>query len=190
MLEATDHSLELVEAKPIQDFYHLMVNLPPRDATHSQYRVIYILTTFAEYHASARAIVDKELLAPMKEIDGEMPEKLLTAWVRVEKESELSEQFARRELSLRFDERLINKFLTLRSLKLAKVERLIEKFASRGLLSDKDSEESHEAFVEDMASIKSTLRAIGDMVGGPVPVEAEKLMINDSMYEIGVKTND
>jgi CPA1 family monovalent cation:H+ antiporter len=190
LLEATDHSLELVEAKPIQDFYHLMVNLPPRDATHSQYRVIYILTTFAEYHASARAIVDKELLAPMKEIDGEMPEKLLTAWVRVEKESELSEQFARRELSLRFDERLINKFLTLRSLKLAKVERLIEKFASRGLLSDKDSEESHEAFVEDMASIKSTLRAIGDMVGGPVPVEAEKLMINDSMYEIGVKTND
>ena len=58
------------------------------------------------------------------------------------------------------------------------------------MLSDKDSEESHEAFMEDLAAIKATLRAIGDLVGGPLSAETEKLMSNDSMYEVDVQTND
>jgi NhaP-type Na+/H+ or K+/H+ antiporter len=191
LLTAVDHSLEEVEIKPIQDFYHLMIALPSRDALHSQYRVIYILTTFAEYHSRTREVIVKEILPPMFGPDGQAPSVLASAWSTIEKESQLNEQFARRELSLRFNESLIRKFMALRTLNIAKVERTIEKFAAWGLITDIDSEESHEAIIEDLTSIKMTLRAIGNVVDDPnvEQDEAEKLIINDSMFDVDVQTN-
>ena len=187
LLTATDHSLEEAEKKPILDFYHLMVMLPARDASHSQYRVIYTLTAFAEYHAKAREIMTNEVLGPVKDIDGELPAVVERAWAKIEQESIASQAFARRELSLRFDEELVSKFSILRNLELHKVERLIEKFVSRGLVNEKDSEESHEAFIEDLASIKSTLRAIGSIPHGPQEVEEpEKFLLHD----VDVKDDD
>jgi hypothetical protein len=187
LLTATDHSLEEAEKKPMRDFYHLAVMLPARDATHSQYRVIYTLTALAEYHAKAREIMANEVLGPVKEIDGELPAVVERAWAKIEKESISSQAFAKRELTLRFDEDLVNKFSILRNLELHKVEGLIEKFVSRGLVNEKDSEESHEAFIEDLTSIKATLRAIGSIPHGPALIDDhEKFLLND----VDVKDDD
>ena len=190
LITAVDTSLEEIETKAIQDFYHLMVVLPSRESTHSEYRVIYTLASFIQYHAKAREIINKEVLGPLKAVDGEMPEVLVRSWEQVEKESQMSEEFARRELSLRFDKKVTDQFFVLRGLEVEKVEHLIEKSISRGLVPEKDSEESHEAFIEDMTSIKSTLRVIGASTSGPLVEENEKFLVdNTSSYDADDQTN-
>ena len=165
LLVATDQAMEEIENQPLNDFYHLMVILPSRQSKSDHYRVIYILTTFIESHMTARAAFEKELLQPVRD-SGAASEAMLgrlnEAWAIVATESVNSEEFAKREVLIRFDHDCMSTFFGLRNLRVKRLHSLLEHYRTRGLLCEKDSEESHEAFVEDMEGIKDAMRKIGE----------------------------
>lgn len=165
LLSSAERAQEDAENVPLNDFYHLMVILPSRDVTANHYRVIYALITFVECHITAREIFEKDLIEPVLSIgsaDRAMISAIQDAWEEIKVESSNSEQYAKNETSIRFDHDTIDTFLTLRNLKVGKVKRILKHFHSRQLLNEKDSEESNEAFVEDMEAVKATMRTIGE----------------------------
>lgn len=165
LLTATDRSLDEAEKVPINDFYHLMVGIPSRDSKTNHYRVIYILSTFAEAHMTARDVFGKDLLQPVSDSglgDAAMISKLQEAWNEVREESLKSSEFAKREIAVRFNHDEMSQFFELRNLRLRRVRRVMQDFRQRQLISERDSEESHEAFVEDLEAIKGTMRSIGE----------------------------
>ena len=165
LLISADRAREVSETEPLNDFYHLMVILPSRDITAEHYRVIYALTTFIECHLTARHIFECELVHPVVTSLGpqdSMVAALQDAWESIKVESANSEQYAKNEISVRFNHETIDKFLTLRNLNLRKVREFLRKSHGRRILNERDSEDSNEAFVEDMEAIKCTMRAIGE----------------------------
>ena len=161
LLTSTDHSLEEADKKPINDFHHLMVTLPLRDSANEQYRGIYTLALFMEGHGKARHWTEAEVLGPAVERKGDMSHKLEEAWSVIKKESQASEALAKQEFTARFSPEMIASFSTLRGLKLGPIDELIHHFHTRGLTTEKDSEESHEALIEDITAIKATMRSLG-----------------------------
>jgi NhaP-type Na+/H+ or K+/H+ antiporter len=186
LLTATDHAREDVSNKGLSDFYHLMVTLPPRETVSSQYRIMYTLCSFVDAHEKSREIIEKDVFDPLRVVEGRVPPVLERAWAKVAQESRVSEEYARQELSIRFNRDLIAKFLTLRRLNISRIETLIEDFVARGIVSENDTEESHEAFVEDLASIKATLRAIGTLNEMP---EDDKFLVDTSESEVDKYTD-
>jgi hypothetical protein len=156
--------MEDVEEKPINDFYHLMLMMPPRDTKSNHYRIINMLTVMAECHVAAREIFETELMKPIIDSDAadvDMLVSLRTAWEDVKGESEKSENYARREMSVRFTQDEIETYSSLRNLKLEKIEDILNSFSKRRLLGEKDVKEAHDALHEDMEDIKVEMRSIG-----------------------------
>ena len=164
LLSSVDRAMEDVEEKPINDFYHLMLMMPSRETKSNHYRIINMLTVMAESHVHAREIFENELMQPVIEseaADVDMLVSLRTAWEEVRGESEKSENYARREMSVRFSQDEIEMYSSLRNLPLDNVEVILESFSKRKLLGEKDIEEAHEALHEDMDDIKAHMRSIG-----------------------------
>jgi NhaP-type Na+/H+ or K+/H+ antiporter len=164
LLSAVDRAMEDIEEKPINDFYHLMLLMPARENKSNHYRIINMLLTMADCHVAARGIFENELMKPIIESDAadvDMLVSLRTAWEEVQGESEKSENYARREMSVRFSQEEIETYSTLRNLHLGKIEEILHSFAKRKLLSEKDVVEAHDALHEDMIDIKLEMRSIG-----------------------------
>ena len=164
LLSSIDRAMEDVEEKPINDFYHLMLMMPSRETKSNHYRIINMLTTMAESHVAAREIFEKELMKPVIESDAadvDMLVSLRTCWETVQSESQKSENYARREMSVRFTQEEIETYSTLRNLHIEKIEEILHSFANRKLLGEKDVEEAHDALHEDMEDIKAEMRSIG-----------------------------
>ena len=163
LLSAADRTLE-EDSTGLSDFYHIMVILPSRATKQNQYEVLYILTTFAECHITAREIVDEDLLKAVSDSgisSADMKNKLETAWDVIRKESRKAELQAKRELTVRFDEATIREYIHLRELNLTKLKKVFQDFEEWKLLSEKDLEASHDAFFEDLDHIQSAMRSIG-----------------------------
>jgi hypothetical protein len=143
-----------------------MLMMPSRETKTNHYRVINMLTTMAECHMTARELFEEDLLNPILSSvdpsDSAMVVALKSAWEQVRTESEKCEKYAKREISVRFTADEISMYYTLRNLEVHKIHKILEMYADRGMLTDKDLEDAHEALNEDLCDIKEEMRAIGE----------------------------
>jgi NhaP-type Na+/H+ or K+/H+ antiporter len=166
LLSSVERASEDAVTKPLNDFYYLMLMMPSRETKTNHYRVINMLTTMAECHMTARELFEEDLLNPILSSvdpsDSAMVVALKSAWEQVRTESEKCEKYAKREISVRFTADEISMYYTLRNLEVHKIHKILEMYADRGMLTDKDLEDAHEALNEDLCDIKEEMRAIGE----------------------------